>query len=282
MRTHIDWLTFTMTPRYQSSYADGVSMADQYANAIEQAFIQAFGGELVASAFGGDWQKNERSRAPYTDSWKLGERGITLFASPTLNHCCVEISGSGCETLISAGILNRVLGCVDDRVTRIDIASDIETSTRPAVFVERVNHERMRASGYQNSDSGETCYVGSQKSDRYARVYRYNPPHPRSHLLRIEHVFRREYAKVVAKQVLNADLESVAEAAGQAFGWAHNDWKTSDIQVVDISIISPKRDAGNTVFWLTNTCAPAFRRLVENGDIKDPEEFIKRYFLAPE
>jgi len=282
MRTHIDWLTFTMTPRYLSTYPDGVTMEEQYADAIERAFVATFGKKLTADAFGGSWQKNERSRAPYTDAWKLGDGGVTLFASPTLNHCCVEISGSGCEALISKALLHKVLQQVDNRVTRIDIASDIETETRPKEFVEKVNHERMRASGYQNSDSGETCYVGSQKSDRYARVYRYNSPHPRAHLLRIEHVFRREYAKVVAQQCLSNDVAEIAGAAGLAFGWAHEDWNPSISDSADISIVSAKREDGKTLYWLVNSVAPAFKRLCETGGIIDPEEFLRRYFFPAE
>jgi len=282
MRTHIDWITFTMTPLYQSSYPDDMPFAEQYADALQKAFIATFGVHTADIAFGGNWSKNERSRAPYTDAWKLGDGGITLFASPTLAHCCVEISGGGCEALISVGTLDRVLGCVADRVTRIDIASDIRTDTRPDVFVQRISHERMRASGYQKSETGETCYVGSQKSDRYARVYRYNPPHPRCDLLRIEHVFRREYAKVVAREMVAGNVDDVASAAGKAFGWAHPDWNAGDDNAADISIVSERRSTGKTVFWLTDTCATAFKRLCADGTISDPKAFLERYFLPEE
>jgi len=251
-----------------------------YREAIEQAFIQTFGSRATEECFGGAWEKQERSRAPYSDAWRLGEKGITVFASPTLNHLCVEISGAGCENLILSGQLNRVLGCVVERVTRIDVASDIETHTRPVVFVDNVKHERMRASGYQNSESGETCYIGSQKSDRYARVYRYNPPHPRSHLLRVEHVFRRDYAKKVAGELINSTVEAIATSAGLAFGWAHDDWNVDEDQVVDISIIHEKRATGKTVFWLIDSCASAFKRLCADGTIKDPEAFLKEHFLS--
>jgi len=282
MRTHIDWLTFTMTPRYLSNYPDGVTISEQYADAIERAWVATFKRETLGKAFGGTWEKQERSRAPYTDAWVLKECGITLFASISLNHCCVEISGTGCERLIGLGLMQSVLNAVHERVTRIDIASDIDTETRPKEFVEQVNHERMRASGYQNSDSGETCYVGSQKSDRYARVYRYNSPHPRAHLLRVEHVFRREYAKVVAQQCLSNDVSAVAGAAGMAFGWAHEDWQPTVSDSADISIVSARREDGKTLFWLVNSVAPAFKRLCETGGITDPEEFLKRYFLSAE
>lgn len=272
MRAHIDWLTFTIPMVYFGAENDA------YATAIAQGFADMFGQELRAAVFGGSWQKQERSRAPYTDAWVQDEGGITLFASQNLTHACVEISGQGCERLLVDGILSAVLEHSRKRVTRIDIAVDIETKTTPDKFVEKVNHERMRTSGHVVSDTGETCYVGSQKSERYARVYRYNAPHPRSHLLRVEHVFRKDYAKKVAAECAALNVEQVAISAGLVFGWAHGDWQPSVVSNADISIVRERGNAGNTVFWLINSVAPAFKRLCETGAISDPEEFLRRYF----
>jgi DNA relaxase NicK len=250
-----------------------------YAEAISNGFEDMFGLALRSIVFGGDWEKQERSRAPYTDAWVQYEGGITLFASPNLTHACVEISGQGCERLISSNHLQEVLGCCKERITRVDIATDIETSTQPTEFVTIVSHERMRANGTQNSETGQTCYVGSKKSDRYARVYRYYKPHPRSHLLRIEHVFRRKYAKAVVSQILDTSLEAVAEAAGKAFGWAHSDWDIQSLQQADISIVAPERGQRSTVTWLVRSVAPAIRRLIADGTIRDPQQFFATYFI---
>lgn len=280
MRTHIDWLTFTMTPTYKSHYPDDVSTSEVYADGILGAWEMTFGLETIRRAFSGKWMARERSRAPYTDAWELRDAGVTLFASKDLRHCCVEISGTGCERLIALGEMREVLRQTSARTTRIDIACDIETVTKPLAFVEEVSHERMRASGHQLSETGETCYVGSQKSDRYARVYRYFAPHPRAHLLRIEHVFRREYAKKVAEACVDKSIQDVAAAAGKAFGWGHMDWRVQGEQDVDLSVIGSERKASNTVAWLINSCAPAFKRLVESGQIKDPVKFFEEYFLS--
>ncbi len=272
MRTHIDWLTFTMPMIY------GDESDESYALAIQAGFMDMFPKTVVQAVFGGSWAKGERSRAPYTDVWTDAEGGISLFASPNLVHCCVEISGQGCERIIAMGeILHILAGCAE-RITRIDIASDIETDVRPVDFVSIVSHERMRSNGQQNSETGQTCYVGSKKSDRYARVYRYSEPHPRAHLLRIEHVFRRKYAKKVASEIVASSLESVAAAAGLAFGWAHPIWKPDNDEGADISVISERRDTGKTVFWLIHSAASAFKRLCADGTIRDPEAFLDAYF----
>jgi len=273
MRTHIDWLTFTMPMVYWGETTDA------YADAIANGFVDMFGEQLRADAFGGNWEKNERSRAPYSDAWTLPGNSITLFASPNLTHCCVEISGQGCERLLTKNLLNAVLEKSRKRVTRIDIACDIETTIRPTEFVAETSHGRMRTSGYVISDTGETCYVGSQKSERYARVYRYNSPHPRAHLLRVEHVFRKDYAKKVAQAIADNGILEVAKSAGGAFGWQHQVWDTDGIDACDISIVKERGASGSTVFWLVHSVAPAFKRLIREGAISDAQAFLQTYFI---
>lgn len=273
MRNHVDWLTFTIPMVYFGTEDDA------YASAINNGFTDLFGDALRDMWLAGAWQSQERSRAPYSDAWVMQGDGITLFASPNLTHACVEVSGQGCERLIKLGVLNDVISACTERITRIDIACDIETTTKPQEFVKVLSHARMRTSGQVVSDTGETCYVGSQKSERYARVYRYNKPHPRSHLLRIEHVFRKEYAKKVAAALVSEGMAGVAAAAGNVFGWSHEIWQPAVIQSAEISVVYEHRTTGKTVFWLVNSCASAFKRLCADGTISDPEEFLKRYFM---
>lgn len=273
MRTHVDWLTFTIPMVYASEEND------DYAMAIQAGLLVLFPDSLVKAVFGGAWTHEKRSRAPYKDTWMDADAGISVYASPNLTHATVEISGSGCERLINDGAISEILRGAHERTTRIDVATDVESSTLPGDFVLFTSHDRMRASGFQKSETGETCYVGSKKSDRYARVYRYFPPHPRAHLLRIEHVFRRDYAKVVAKSLLDTSLEGVAAAAGKAFGWSHVDWQPNATEHADISIVKPERAAGNTVTWLVRSVAPAIKRLITDGTIKNPAEFFDKYFI---
>jgi len=281
MRTHIDWLTFTLAPVWVSDIPAG-GFDEAYLNALADGFINVFAQEVIETAFAGNWEKRQKSRAPYSDSWQLGEAGITVFASAALPHFTVEISGHGCEALIKQGTLNNVLTAVVGRITRLDVACDIETAVRPAEFVSALSHKRMSARGSQVSITGETEYVGSQKSERYARVYRYNPPHPRSHLLRVEHVFRKEYAKVVAQAIVNDGLENVAAAAGRAFGWQHETWRPDGTFDLDISVQQANRAGNNTLHWLIRSAAPAFKNLCAQGVVADPLAFLEAYFLPQE
>jgi len=273
MRTHIDWLSFTIPMVYDTEEGDN------YARAIRNGFLYLFPLDMVESVFGGAWAVGERSRAPYVDVWVDRESGISLYGSPNLTHATVEISGSGCETLISNGKLDHVLRGCAERITRIDIACDIETEVTPVEFVSLHSHERMRSSGVITSDTGQTCYAGSKQSERFARVYRYNPPHPRSNLLRAEHVFRRQHAKQVANAIVELGFPNVAHAVGKIFGWAHPIWNVDSTVDVDLSITSPERNAGKTVSWIVRSVAPAIQRLIADGTIRDPEAFFRTYFL---
>jgi hypothetical protein len=273
MRTHIDWLSFTFSPVYDSNSEDG------YARAIQAGLLYMFTPDVVSAYFDGAWRKQERARAPYTDSWADGESGLVCFASPNLNHATIEISGQGCERLIEMGGMEVVLHAAQERITRIDIATDINTEIAPTEFVAQLAHDRMRSSGVITSDTGQTCYIGSKQSERFARVYRYNPPHPRAHLLRVEHVFRRDHAKAVAKSIVENSLGSVETACGEAFGWNHPEWKTGQEPSADISVVGAEKNAGKTVSWLVRSVAPAFQRLVADGTIRDPEQFFRTYFM---
>src|ERR1044072_61430 len=274
MRNHIDWLTFTGNPLYTEG--------DDFPRAILNGVHLLIGSELMDVVLTGKGEQRERARAPYTYAWEWKASNTVIFASPDLNHFTVEISGQGCEYLISVGVMEKGISAAADRVTRIDIASDVQTDVKPLEFVGKTKHKRMRSSGYQNSETGETCYVGSQKSDRYARVYRYSAPHPRQHLLRIEHVFRREAAKMVSRAVRDQGITTVTASAGDIFGWYHPIWELGGDVGVDLSPVKAERNGGKTITWLLTAVAPAFKRLVEDGTIQNPKEFLSAYFLGEE
>jgi len=276
MRTHIDWLSFTCPVIYRTG-------EDQYyIEAVREGMYNLLGEDVYRHFMEGEWIHEARGRAPYTDTWATRDTGMTLYSSPNTTHATIEISGQGCELLIQSGWMRRTLPMVAERVTRIDIACDIETETLPLEFVSEVSHNRMRSNGHHDSETGMTRYVGSKESERFARVYRYFPPHPRAHLLRVEHVFRRDYAKQVARAIVADSVGAVGVAAGTAFGWAHRDWDVTSDSSPDISITAPEKNAGKTISWLVRSVGPSIQRLILDGTIRDPEAFFRTYFLPPE
>jgi len=161
----------------------------------------------------------------------------------------------------------------------MDYAVDVRSDVRPAVFANDRKHQNFRAISYIKSDTGETVYIGSPKSDRFARVYRYDKPHPRAELLRIEYVFRRDLAKASAHAFLTAASEQTFIAQlGNTWGFNHPVWEPG--AVTDERLRAPivSREEQDTVRWLYVQVAPALRRLIDHHaiNVNDWWEYVLR------
>lgn len=260
MLTKIDWISFSVKTEVTP-------------DATEKDALFAFASSLVdlhpqlPQWLGLDTQLTPgNGRAPYRTSWKPEAGGITVFTHPMLNHALVELSGRGCDNLADTGVLESVLRAVQERVTRLDIACDMLTDVRPLEFVNGRHEGRFKAVSHVISESGETFYVGSRSSDRYARVYRYNPPHERSRFLRSEFVVKQENAKILASTLLVESLEAVVAAFGETFGWRHPVWELG-ASPAEIAAYRPDRREGKTLYWLADTIAPLLVRLHNEGVI---------------
>lgn len=225
----------------------------------------------------GEWIEG-RGRAPYNHSAQLANRGIYVGWSGKFTHCHVEFTGVGCDWLRRRGMLNEVLTMHAHRTTRIDIASDFETEVRPHVFAEQRSEKRAQSHASYHTKSGETEYIGSRTSELMARVYRYSSPHPRAHLLRVEHECKRKTAKAGVRYLLENGVESFQRSLGARFGWSHPLWSRTDTPLLTFSNPSQTREEAKTDIWLRTQCAAAFRKLVLSGAIKDPEAYLKEVF----
>lgn len=212
------------------------------------------------------WTRS-KGRAPYGIAWQHPTGGITIFYHVSLPHALVEISGKGCDFLTEKSSLEKVMTVVAHRVTRVDIACDMLTSTDPFEFVNAGKPNRFKSYANMSSESGDTCYVGSRSSNRYARVYRYNPPHERSHFLRCEFVIKAADAKMVVKRILETSVRSIAATFGDTFGWSHETWEIDASESAELAVYRPERHEGKTLFWLADTIAPLLARLHNEGII---------------
>ena len=187
----------------------------------------------------------------------------------------VEHTGKGCAALDSDGTLRRAIQLTSDRATRIDIAVDIRTDVTPEEFAEQRDGARTSSGGVMRSSDGVTVYVGSRSSDRYCRVYRYNPPHPRSEWLRVEYVLKGSYAKMAAGRYGGGEsVSQLAAAAGSAYGWTHSVYHAGRIaNASPLSVDHMRRDTGRTVMWLYDTVAHSLAKQVQTGTI-DLEHFV--------
>lgn len=138
----------------------------------------------------------------------------------------IEHTGSGCDHLQARGLLLSLIHERADNMTRIDIATDMLTDARPADFANHRTGAKTSAVGYQKSNTGETVYVGSRKSERTCKVYRYDGNHPRAAWLRVEYTYKGKNAKIIGKMLETASIEQIAISSGTRYGWKSEAWRS--------------------------------------------------------
>lgn len=217
-----------------------------------------------------DWREFQRGGI-FQRQIQFVHSGFSYFDG-TGNTSLVQFSGEGCEYLRSEGILEDVCRDWYDRVTRLDIAIDITCDTTPEDFVFNRRQNRFKPSEWHDKESGTTFYVGSRTSDRFARVYRYRVPHPRSNELRVEYQLCDEQAKLTLARINETDILQVTKELGNTFGWLH------PVYVQDNEFgkapTSPRASTkGNTIFWLHKQVLPALRKSAEKGDLRTLIDF---------
>lgn len=272
MINHIDWVSFSV-PMPASGNADERTVLEDL-----QAELHRLDPGLLEALDVYSTPLPSKGRAPYRHSWQYKRQGVTLFTHPNLNHALVEISGHGCQRLIAMNVLDPIIQLARNRITRLDVASDMFTGTRPLEFVGKRHEGRYKSHSEVVSSSGETCYVGSAKSDRYARVYRYNPPHERSNLLRCEFVVKGETARLMVDTILSDGIDAVAASLGIAFGWQHPSWTEDATAPAELTVWRPERRKGKTAFWLADTVAPLLVKMHNAGDI-DIYQWLQDYVI---
>jgi len=269
----IDWLSATIPigPLHSVPQADWerkvLGEVDAWTHGVLPRELVAVGSEMASG------------RPPYHFRFRKPHLGATWFVHPTLGHTLLELSGSGCTWLRDSGKMAETLNVLQPRVTRLDVAVDILTDTDPELFIADRAATRHKTTAVFESRTGTTCYVGSMRSDSYVRVYRYSPPLPRSDLLRVEFVSRRELAQALVGSILTAGVTAVAAYQGEAFGLQHPDWGFDD-DSAELQIsrgVSHRR--ANSVLWLLTQVFPAMRRMAQEGTICRLDCFVDHWLF---
>lgn len=209
----------------------------------------------------------------YAQAWTHVETGTRIQFGGSAETVLVEMSGRVCDHFRSAGMLDAIIERWQQRTTRIDIAVDYASSVAPEAFAAFRNDVLYKHLSVVRSDAGTTCYIGSRKSSRMARVYRYAPPHPRSDLLRVEIECKGDYAKRIAALYATEGLLAAAGAANTPFSWSHPVATAVRFERIKLSAPSATRHASGTVRWLYTDVCSAIRRLVRSGEF-DLEEWL--------
>lgn len=273
MFVSIDWLSFTVemeVSQMQMSFSIwervGQKLGEQFPLA-KRAFVDGY-----------EWSPRA-GRAPYNAATQRADNGVMAFAHQRISNALFEVGGIGLDALGSIEAELAVASEVQSRLSRIDIAVDIFTETRPDEFAKVRGNDKFKAWSEAVSESGHTIYVGSKTSDRYARVYRYNTPHPRSQFLRVEHVLKAEQAKLAVKSIEENGLETFVAMLGNTFGWIHPDWTPEENTAEAAAAWRPERRQGKTVAWMFGTVFPSMKKLIEEKALtcSDIREWFAQY-----
>lgn len=261
MQINIDWLSFTVKRPVGEGDTENKALTDVI-TALEELSPSIL--DVMEVENGWKWGSG---RKPYKTSFHRADFGMSIYLHPRLPHALIEITGKGCATLGEHAAALTFLEAVSPRLTRLDLACDMLTETRPKTFAGQRLPGRFKSHSEAFSESGETVYIGSKHSNRYARCYRYNPPHERSHLLRVEYVIKAEDAKLTAAAIIRDGHYAVATALGEQYGWLSPEWHVLPPTDIELKAYRPERREGKTLFWLNDTIAPLLVRLQREGII---------------
>jgi DNA relaxase NicK len=229
------------------------------------SFNKSFGKHGVIAEF----TTSPAHRKPYTRKHKLhGDMGY-MFTNPKLEYATVEISGKGCSQLSGRDVFEMVAEKALDSVTRFDVAIDFDVPTTPTAFVLAGISDRIKSKSFVQSPDGETVYIGSPKSDMMCRVYKYNEPHERAGLLRIELVARRNKAKLALRYWLEHGPIFAVAFMAKAFEFKHHLWQSGAWQKAVVDREPQRiRSVSKTQKWLLKQVKPALLKLAANDELE--------------
>jgi len=268
---HIDWLTIVgRRPEEPHDWTTNSAYltASQWLLERSDTFREAFESPMDYGIV--------KPRAPYSYARRSFDCTRTLYVHPLSAHFTFEASGTHCGKI--APYMPGILRDFAPYLSRLDIAVDMECAVTPLEFDAACNPARINTRSRMQSSTGETVYIGSRSSERFARVYRYKAPHPRAHLLRAEFQLKGDYAKQAGQAVAEGvAINGLAAELGQVFGFEHPVWKV-DAEPHKLKVASHAQ-SGNTVHWLTTNIAPLMRRLQREGKL-DIEAWFNEYVLS--
>lgn len=215
------------------------------------------------------------ARGHYSTSMFNARHYASIRYGGSANHVLIEMPGTACQSARDLDHLDAIVEQAAPRLTRLDIAVDINGGIHPRTFVLAGYNERFKAYAEIVSAEGATEYVGSMKSDRYARVYKYNEPHPRAGLMRVEFVLRRDYAKNAAAELARRGLKELVALLGNTWGWRSEAWKPEATTDGKLRSSRADRHEPGRVRWLHQVVMPALVKADAEGLI-DLDDFVRR------
>lgn len=209
------------------------------------------------------WRVGDNRLSPYSHSISLfhnvtGIRFANIYYSNKgIDTVLVQHTGQGCAQIFN---ILPLLDYIQPRLGRLDVAIDVETDERPQAYYDAYKGNLSKA--FEVSPTGETFYLGSRKSDKFMRIYRYNAPHERAHLLRFEIQYKREFARAAAWHILKSGMRDFALSALSEYPLPTQ----HIVEGSEESFYIARKSQGDTILWLDKQVRPAILKLVRSGE----------------
>lgn len=273
MQIKVDYLSFSVPARF--FFEAGDLDDENKAHEIVTEFLGSWWAPIAAAEC---WERYPDKGFYHTRLFHADSK-IMVFIGNVNRHVHIECGGQALDYIRTLGFYEELMKRVGTRASRVDFAVDFESECPVREFIVNNDRKAFKAGGDVFSEDGDTTYIGSWKGERFARVYRYHKPHPRSHLLRAEVVLRKKYAKQAMTIWAEKGELQAALAAHAAFKWVHPLWKPAEATESRIkSERSDKQEAG-AVRWVMGDVVSAVIRMHNDGLIDATEWFHK--LIAP-
>jgi len=272
--SHIDYLGYTIDVRDDyGDTPDNTTIKDNLYQIVAAHTDDTIARVLLA---GTGWYPAS-TRRPYQAGYANHKLGIYVYYGGH-PHALMELTGGGCHYARNQGVLTDLLHCMQQTLTRLDIAVDMLTETRPRDFVAAGHSKRIKTRNDRVSDTGETVTLGSWHSDRFVNVYRYNEPHPRADKLRVEFRLKREYARNAVPYILDYSVKHLVGMLQSSYQFNHRDWRVEDMKE-RLPGRPDNKKSESTLMWILKQVAPAVRKLIREGVIDEPHDFFEEHFM---
>ena len=222
----IDWYSFTI-PTLGGLKGNG----NDTCSYLDALIAANFSGRLDPISPDGTWRLVPAKgfyqwRATHVAS------GVCVSWGEVNAHVFIELPGQACSWAREAEIFDHLIRQTHERASRLDCAVDITTKMTPGDFVAAGYAVRFaKNTTHGKSETGETYYVGNRKGERFARVYRYNDPHPRAAFLRVETQFGGKAARQLASLVVLSGTIEAIRSAHAVFDWHSSEMTLGFLQL---------------------------------------------------
>lgn len=264
----IDWISFTVATA--APFVSGTDMV--WADVLKALHLNT-DNVLTPITNVGEWEI-EQGRGVYHSARVNTESKVRLSFGDVNSDIYVEISGQSCDYVRSVGILEKIFQHENIRFSRVDLATDYETDIHVEEIISKGYKTTFKSRADWRTEQGDTTYIGSRKSERMLRVYRYHPPHPRSHLLRCEVELKGDASKLAAKRIVEVGEVQACTDALAIFQLDHHLIQTTTAVASAFRASGADKVKRGTARWFLKQVKPALLKAHKNG------EFDVRGWLA--